>query len=129
MTNYPPSGPTSFDELLEPIPEGICDIAIRFRTLVKDAIPDVDEAVSGGAKMGMALYSIGGANNAVCGLQPTENMCRLFFHGWKRLEEAGYRLEGSGKHARHIKIRALEELDAKQVADMIKIAAEHRRAV
>lgn len=125
MVNYPPSGPTSFGDLLEPLPKDVRDVATRLRVIVETALPDADEAVSGGAKMGMALYSIDGANNVICGIQPTENVCKLFFHGWEQLEEAGYRLEGSGKYARHVKIRSVQDLEPERVADMVKIAAEH----
>lgn len=72
--------------------------------------------------MGMALYSIDGANNVVCGIQPTADMCKLYFHGWEHLKKAGHRLEGSGKHARHIKIRAVEEVETKTITAMVKIA-------
>lgn len=75
--------------------------------------------------MGLVLYSIDGPNNVVCGIQPTENMCKLFFHRWEHLKKAGYRLEGSGRHARHIKIRSTEELEPDAAADMIEIAARH----
>ena len=70
----------------------------------------------------MVLYSINGPNNVICGIQPTDKMCKLFFHGWKQLVESGYRLEGSGKSARHIKLRSPQELDSKEVARMIQIA-------
>ena len=76
--------------------------------------------------MRMALYSIDGPNNVVCGFQPTQDMCKLFFHGWKQLKEAGYRLEGSGKHARHIKIRSIQEVQPEEIADMIRIASGSR---
>lgn len=125
MVNYQQSGPTTFPELLQPLPADVREVATRLRAMVQAAVPDADEAVSGGARMGMALYSIDGPNNVICGIQPTANMCRLFFHGWKQLEEFGYRLEGSGKNARHIKIRSSEELDPDTVADMIGIAAKH----
>lgn len=78
--------------------------------------------------MGMALYSVNGPDNVICGIQPTQNMCKLFFHGWEQLEEAGYRLEGSGKHARHIKVRSSQELEPDGLADMIEIAAQHLEA-
>ncbi|WP_248517225.1 DUF1801 domain-containing protein [Salinarchaeum laminariae] len=126
MATYPQDGPTSFEALLEPLPADVRDVATRLRELIQATIPDADESVSGGAKMGIALYSIGGANNVVCGIQPTEDTCRLFFHGWKQLEDGGYRLDGSGKNARHIKIRSPEELDLDDVEKMIEIAAEAR---
>jgi hypothetical protein len=124
MVNYPQSGPTSFKELLEPLPNDVRDVATRLREIIDRIIPDADEAVSGGTRMGMALYSMDGANNVICGIQPTESMCKLFFHGWQQLKAAGYRLEGSGKNARHVKVRSVNELEPERIRDMIRIAAE-----
>lgn len=124
MVNYQQSGPTSFGGLLGPLPKDVREVATRLRAIVKATIPEADKAVSGGAKMGMVLYSINGPNNVICGIQPTEDMCKLFFHGWEQLKKAGYRLEGSGKHARHIKIRSSQKLEPETVADMIKIARQ-----
>lgn len=70
----------------------------------------------------MALYSIGGPHNVVCGIQPTASACKLFFHGWKGLAESGFVLEGSGKYARHIKIRSTDELEHLDAERMIGIA-------
>lgn len=126
MTTYPQDGPTTFEELLQPHPADVREVATRLRAIVEDTVPDADEAVSGGSKMGMALYSVGGANNVVCGIQPTENTCRLFFHGWEHLENSGYRLDGSGKNARHVKIRSSQELDPDEIANMIELADEAR---
>lgn len=67
--------------------------------------------------------SILALDDVVYGIQATESTCKLFFHGWKNLKQAGYRLEGSGKHARHIKISSSEDLEPERVADMIEIAA------
>ena len=128
MVDYPPSGPGSFEDLVEPLPADVREVATRLRAIARAAIPDADEAVSGGAKMGMALYSIDGRNNVICGIQPTGSMCKLFFHGWERIREAGHRLEGSGKHARHVKIGSSAELDPERVTDMIEIAGQHLQA-
>ncbi len=116
------SGPTNFTELLEPLPESIREVATRLREIIKTTLPDADETFHGGAKMGMVLYSIDGPNNVICGFQPTTNMCKLFFHGWKPLAESGFRLEGSGKNARHIKFRSPQEIEPDEVARMIQVA-------
>lgn len=128
MANYPQSGPTDFAELIGPLPRDVRDVATRLRAIIQATLPEADEAVSGGAEMGMALYSIDEPNNVVCGIQPTESTCKLFFHGWEHLKKAGYRLQGSGRHARHIKIRSTEELEPDAAADMIEIAARHLEA-
>ena len=124
MTDYPPSGPASFDELVAPLPREIREIATRLRAVIRSALPTADEAVSGGAKMGMALYSVGAATDVVCGFQPTRDAVKLFFHGWEALKAAGYRLEGSGRHARHVKVRSSGDLETLDAAEMIRIAAE-----
>lgn len=126
MVNYGPSGATDFEQLLDPLPKDIRETAIRFRAIVKATIPNADESVSGGAKMGMALYSINGPNNVICGIQPTEDICKLFFHCWAQLKKSGYRLEGTGKHARHIKVGSPEELEADAISEMIKLVCEFR---
>lgn len=124
MTTYEKAGPSSLEDLLAPLPREIQEVATRLRSIVNDSLPQADETVSGGAKMGMVLYSIKGPKNVICGIQPTDSMCKLFFHGWEQIKEAGYRLEGSGKHARHIKIRSTQEIKANQIGEMIKIASK-----
>lgn len=116
------SGPRNFSDLLKPVPESIRKVATQMRKIIKATLPDADEAFYGGEKMGMVLYSIDGPNNVICGIQPTDSMCKLFFHGWKRLAESGYRLEGSGKNARHIKIRSPDEIEPDELAEMVMIA-------
>lgn len=125
MVNYPKSGPEDFAGLLKPLPKNICAVAIRLRADVLKHLPDADEAVSGGSKMGMVLYSINGPTNVICGFQPTASTCKLFFHGWQKLKDAGYTLEGSGKYARHIKIPSIDELAKVQVGEMIRIVSKH----
>ena len=124
MAHDKKSGPTNFTELLKPVPESIREVATRLREIIKTALPNADENFYGGAKIGMVLYSIDGPNKVICGIQPTDSMCKLFFHGWKQLVEAGFHLEGSGKNARHIKIRSPHEIEHETVARMIQIARD-----
>jgi hypothetical protein len=121
-----PTGPRNFSELLMPVPGSTRDVATQLRKIIKTTLPDADEAFHGGGKMGMVLYSIDGPNNVICGIQPTDSICKLFFHGWKRLAESGYRLEGSGKNARHIKVGSPNEIEPAELAQMVMIA---RRAI
>jgi hypothetical protein len=120
------SGPRDFSDLLKPVPESIREVATQLRKIIKTTLPDADEAFYGGGKMGMVLYSIDGPNNVICGIQPTDSICKLFLQGWKRLAESGYRLEGSGKNARHIKVGSPNEIEPAELAQMVMIA---RRAV
>jgi len=120
MTPYKQT-PTTFDELTDPLPQEIQHIAFRLRKSIEKVLPEVDENVSGGKKMGMALYSFKNPNNVICGIQPTETMCKLYFHGWKELKKKGFELEGSGKNARHIKLRSESALNPKIIEEMLVV--------
>lgn len=113
--------PTTFEELIKPLPEEIKNITSRLQEIIMDTLPGVDENISGGNKMGMALYSFGNPNNVICGIQPTETMCKLFFHGWKELKKRGFKLEGSGKNARHVKLRTESEFQSEIIVEMLVI--------
>jgi hypothetical protein len=113
--------PATFDELIQPLPKEIQNITSRLRHSIIDTLPEADENISGGVKMGMALYSIGNPNNVICGFQPTESMCKLFFHEWETLRDQGFKLEGSGKNARHIKLRTESDYQSEVIQEMLNI--------
>lgn len=43
MTSSKQSGPTTFSEMLVPIPESIRKVAIQLRKIIKAALPNADE--------------------------------------------------------------------------------------
>ena len=112
----------TFDAMLKPLPESIRSAALELRHIVRAALPEADEGIYGGPKIGMAIYSIAGPNNVICGIQPTGDNCKLCFHGWEALVADGYKLEGSGKNARHVKIRSLRDIDAAEITRMLAVA-------
>lgn len=113
--------PATFKELIQPLPDEIKKIALRLQKSIMDILPDIDENISGGKKMGMALYSFGNPNNVICGLQPTKTMCKFYFHAWKELKKQGFKLEGSGKNARHVKLRKESEFQPEIIEEMLMI--------
>ncbi|MEL7833292.1 hypothetical protein [Fodinibius sp. Rm-B-1B1-1] len=74
-----------------PSAQEIQNISLRLQKIIRDILPEVDENVSGGKKMVMALYSFDNPNIVICGIQPTETMCKLFFHGWEALKNKDLR--------------------------------------
>lgn len=116
------NGPATFDDVVRPLPASIRDAAYAIRRAIQASLPDADECIYGGAKIGMAPYSINGENNVVCGIQPTATSCKVFFHAWKSLVAQGFSLEGSGKIARHVKLREATEVQRMNLARMISIA-------
>jgi len=115
------SAPKTFSALFEPFSKEVKHLGEVVRKQIMTSLPDAAENVYGGKKVGNALYSLNGSNNVICGVQPQGSMVRVFFHNWKLLEEAGYRLEGSGKNARHIKIENESDLERFDIPLMLQI--------
>lgn len=116
--------PGTIQELLEPFPQQIRDLTDEIRQVILAVLPDSEENVYGGKKVGNVLYSVGGTGNVICGMQPQQTFVRVFFHRWERLKAQGYRIQGSGKHARHVKISAPSEIDAIGLTAMLNIVKE-----
>ncbi|MEM8545316.1 MAG: DUF1801 domain-containing protein [Cyanobacteria bacterium P01_H01_bin.119] len=108
MSVYPEK-PTTFEALVAPFDTSIQHVAFDLRDLVKQAFPDFDEHIYGGLAVGNALYSRGGTASVLCGIQPAWNHCKLYVHNVSDLKQAGLKIEGSGKHARHVKVKQLDD--------------------
>lgn len=101
--------PQSFDEMLKPFPPEVRKIAEWLRDLLLSEFPQLDENIYGGAKIANALYSIGGTERVAVGIQPGLRYVKLFLHDPDHLPESVFKLEGKGKHMRHIKLDAIPE--------------------
>lgn len=102
MTIYSET-PTDFSMLIAPFPAPIQDLAAKLRALILQTLPQLTETVSGGKTVGNALYSLNTPNDVLCGIQPNEQCCKLFIHFYDSVKNMGFKIEGSGKNARHIK--------------------------
>lgn len=98
--------PESFDELIAPVPAELGATAEWIRRLILDEFPQVEENIYGGKKMAMALYSVGGRNSVALGIQPGRSSVKLYVHHPELLGDTPFRLEGRGRHMRHIKFTA-----------------------
>lgn len=117
----------SFDTLLANKPEPIKQIAMQLKGLALKADKHVHESVYGGEKVKVALYSIGNINNVLFGIQPAEKFCILYLHYTETADTMSLKLEGDGKHAKHVKIAAMTEelaLELKQVMKNIVRASK-----
>lgn len=95
-----------FEELIAPFPANVQEAAVTLRALIREAMPEATENVSGGLKFATALYSLDRPTNVACGLQPTESHCKLYLHHVRPGDVDRLRLEGSGKNARHVKVES-----------------------
>ncbi|HLG93484.1 MAG TPA: hypothetical protein VI546_01470 [candidate division Zixibacteria bacterium] len=96
--------PESFNEMLAPYSREIRTIALGLRRMIREALPESEEKIYGGLMVAQALYGIGGPAKVICGIQPDKIQCRLFLHNVADLKPPGIKIEGTGKHARHVKV-------------------------
>jgi len=122
MTTYQ-TKPITFAELIAPYPADVQAIARRLRGLIQETLPDAAEHIYGGAKIGNALYSIGNPDNVICGIQPATDLCRLYVHNVHDLKHPELKFEGSGKSARHVKVRSVDVPSAEALQWLVGQAA------
>lgn len=109
----------SFISILEEVPEEIVAIAHRLRALILDEDQPIEESIYGGKKVKMASYSIGRTDNVIAVISPAPTHCKLFLHHVDKIDSMGLKLEGKGKHAKHIKIFSLDAVDEAIYRDVI----------
>ena len=112
----------SFTDLVAGQEPVIAATAKRLRELITRLEPDAIEHVYGGAKIGIALYSIGAPNKVLCGIQPARGQCLLYVHHVTEADAPELRLQGAGKNNRHLKFTAPPEIDAKAIGALLKLA-------
>lgn len=109
-------------------PQELKDVAHRLRTLALKTDKRIEEHIYGGAKVRMALYSIGHTDNVLFGIGLGKDHIKLYLHHTEKVETETLKLEGKGKHAKTVKIKAtskdnLETL--KRVMTNIRDAANY----
>jgi hypothetical protein len=116
--------PGTFEYMIAPHPADVQKVAKRLRTVVKQAVPDAQEGIVGGAKVGLVLYSLKGPDDVLCGIQPGKDACLFYIHHLKDMESAAFKLEGKGQHALHIKFKSLADVKTKPIKDMLAQARQ-----
>jgi len=97
----------TFDDVIAPHPKPTRELAKRLRELVMDVLSNTDEQIVGGASVGLALYTHSDTNKVMCGVQPSGKTCLLYVHHLKKLDHPRLKLEGKGKHAKHIRFKTM----------------------
>jgi hypothetical protein len=90
--------------------------------MIREALPNAEENIYGGLMVANALYSIGGPAKVICGIQPDKIQCRLFLHNVADVKLPGIKIEGAGKHARHVKVKELNKDNKKGLSRLIREA-------
>ena len=87
-------------------------MGLKLRELILLFFSDIEESIIGGAKVKLALYSRGGKNNLLCGIQPgKDDSCMLYVHQVQAISHERLKLIGKGKHSKQIKFNQADEIN------------------
>lgn len=115
----------AFTDLLSPYTAEVRDLAARTRTLIREAVPSATEEIDDTAKLLGFSFIPGTYKGLIAAISLQKNGINIMFSKGvelTELDQAGL-LEGTGKLARHIKIRSAEQLHRPEVRALIEAAA------
>lgn len=111
-----PGSVRRFEDLLDGASPQAAQTARRLREVVREVLPGYDENIYGGAKTSIALYSHGGPNRVLCGIQSSGDDCLFYIHHAFHLSHPEIQFDGKGKHARHIRYASPAEVRREPLA-------------
>ena len=120
------SPPNTFHEMIEPFPEPVRETALWLRGLIEASFAELDEIIYGGTKVANALYSVGAPEAVALGIQPGAKVVKLFIHDPEHLGTPSFKLEGRGKHMRHIKFKEPLDDGHRELVDLMAIPVSRR---
>lgn len=118
--------PSTFEEMIAPFPGAVRDTAEWLRSLILESFPQVDETIYGGTKVANALYSVGTPDSVALGIQASGKAVKLFIHDPEQLGATSFKLEGRGKHMRHIKFSEPTEGRRDELVALMRIPVVRR---
>ena len=98
-------------------------LADRLRALIRQAVPNITEAVYPGWKLIGYRQLDGGKSRYFCYVAPYSDHVRLGFEYGVLLSDAAGLLEGAGTQVRHVTIRAASDIREPELAALIAEAA------
>ncbi len=114
----------TFEEVFENVDCVIADTARKLRNIALKQVPDVEEAVVGGAKVQNVLYYSGDSTRIVCGIQPSSGRCLFYLHRVTAEDVPEYHLGGKGKHSNHIAFGSPDEVKNAVIKRVIGVSVE-----
>jgi hypothetical protein len=106
----------SVDEFLAAYPADVRAIAQRARALILSIIPDAIEQVDTSAKLLGYGYDRT-YKGLICGIAMQKGCVNLMFSKGTELPDPDGLLEGTGKKARHVKLRSPQDVDKTAVRE------------
>ena len=100
-----------YNDILEGHSPDLVAIANYLKNLILSFNSKIKEDIYGGKTVKMASYSIARPTNVIAVLGLGKDHCKLFLHHVDKIDSNGLNLEGKGKHAKHIKIFRLQDIN------------------
>ena len=120
-------GPTedAVTDLFAPYTPAVRDLAVRTRALVRSLIPDATEEIDTNPPLLGYTYRPGTYKGLILAIMPRKAYLNVIFSkGVELLElDSVGLLEGTGRLARHVKVREPEQLDRPGLRTLITAAA------
>lgn len=117
---------TSLDEFLSTHTPPVQEMALKTRELVLSLFPDAVKQIDVPGKLlgyGTAPTYAG----TVCVIMPLKDSLNLGFARGTSLPDPAHKLQGTGKKARHIKFKSLDEIDDPAVRALLQAAIDLAR--
>lgn len=115
---------TSPEEFLSTFPAEMQELANELRSLVKETIPNVKEAVYPGWKLIGYRVKKGRKDAYFCFIAPFPNRIMLGFEYGIQLFDPNLQLEGDGTQIRYLTVREKEDIDPESFRAFIAEAAQ-----
>ena len=109
------------EALLEPVEPQVRQVALTARALIQEALPGTIEQVDMPARL-VAYGRDRTYKGLICGLALQRGYVNLMFAKGSQLDDPEGLLEGTGKLARHVKLRTVEDVGRPGVRALIEQA-------
>lgn len=127
MSNRESDGPTAqqIAELLAPYSAEVRELALQVRDLISAAVPEASEEIDTAARMLGYTFIPGTYRGLILCVSPQRRYVNIILaKGVELLQsDATGLLEGTGKQARHVKIRSADQLRLPELRALVQAAA------
>lgn len=110
------------EQFLASLPGEVEPIARALRTRIRELVPDAVEQQHGGWKV-IGYSRDGSMKSTICAIAPHSKHVNLQFFRGTELKDPQGLLEGTGKNARHVKLRTSADVQSAAIGELIRQAA------
>ena len=113
------------EPVLRKVTPEVLPLVQQLRALIKEVMPQASEKAHVG--WGTISYCASGSmRDFIVAIAPKRAYTNLEFHDGTELPDPAHRLEGTGKHLRHVKVRTAEDVHHPDVRRLLETAARWR---